>query len=60
MKLYETKSTTNKVFLKNNFFNLRMKEGSTMVDYLNEFNTLSKKLFLIGVNVEDEDKVIIL
>ena len=37
-----------------------MMEGSIVVDHLNEFNTLINKLLSVGVNTEDEDRVIIL
>ena len=38
---------------------MRMKEGSTAVDHLNEFNTLINKILLVGFNVDGEEKVII-
>ena len=41
-------------------FHLRMKEGSTIEDHLNEFNSLVNKMLSIGVKVEDEDIVIFL
>ena len=34
---------------------MRIKDGSTTVDHLNEFNILISKVVLIGVKVEDED-----
>ena len=47
-KLYETKSTKNNNFMKNNIYHMRMKEGSYVVDHLNEFNTLTKKIISTG------------
>ena len=40
-KLYEKTSTSNKVFLMKRLFNMKMSEGGSTVDHLNEFNTVS-------------------
>ena len=40
-KLYEKPSTSNKVFLMKHLFNIKMEEGRSIVDHLNEFNTIS-------------------
>ena len=39
-KLYMTKSLTNRIILKIKLYNLHMKEGTTITDHLNTFNTL--------------------
>jgi hypothetical protein len=39
-KVFIWKSLTNKIFLKRHLYNLRMKEGTKIVDHLNVFNTL--------------------
>ena len=40
-KLYEKPSTSNKVFLMKHLFNIKMFEGGSLVDHLNEFNTVT-------------------
>jgi hypothetical protein len=39
-KLYQSKSLVNKLFLRKNMCNLRMRDGDSMVDHLNTFNTV--------------------
>ena len=53
-KLYEKPSACNKVFLMKCLFNMKMSEGGSVVDHLNEFNTLSSQLSSIKVNFDDE------
>ena len=38
--LYITKSLTNRIYLKRQFYSLRMKEGTKIAEHLNVFNTL--------------------
>ena len=40
-KLYENPSASNKVFLMKHLFNIKMAEGGSIVDHLNEFNTIT-------------------
>ena len=40
-KLYEKPSASNKVFLMKCLFNMKMSEGGSVADHLNEFNTLT-------------------
>ena len=40
-KLYEKPLASNKVFLMKHLFNMKMSEGGSIVDHLNEFNTLT-------------------
>ena len=40
-KLYEKPSASNKVFLMKRLFNMKMFEGGSIVDHLNEFNTIT-------------------
>ena len=40
-KLYEKPSASNKVFLMKHLFNLKMVEGGSIADHLNEFNTIT-------------------
>ena len=43
-KLYEKPSASNKVFLMKRLFNMKMSEGGSVADHLNEFNTLTSQL----------------
>ena len=53
-KLYEKLSNSNKVFLMMRLFNMKMSEGGSIVDHLNEFNTLTSQLSSVKVNFDDE------
>ena len=53
-KLYEKPSASNKVFLMKRLFNMKMSEGGSCADHLNEFNTVSSQLSSVGVNFDDE------
>jgi len=59
-KLYMTKSLTNRILLKRQLYSLRMKEGTTISDHLNTFNTLLVQLESIEVKFESEDKAVTL
>ena len=53
-KLYEKPSDSNKVFLMKRLFNMKMLEGGSVADLLNEFNTLTSQLSYVKVNFDDE------
>ena len=53
-KLYEKPSASNKVFLMKRLFNMKMSEGGSVADHLNDFNTVTNQLSSIGVNFDDE------
>ena len=40
-RLYEKPSASNKVFLMKILFNIKMVEGGSIADHLNEFNTVT-------------------
>ena len=50
----------NNFFLKNNMYNMRMKDGDSMIEYLNAFNTVVRYLLSIDINISYRDKCIIL
>ena len=54
--MYMTKSLTNRILLKIQLYSLRMKEGTTITDHLNTFNTLLVQLDSIEVKFDSEDK----
>ena len=51
--LYEKPSTSNKVFLMKNLFNMKMEEGGSIADHLNELNTITSQLSSMGVNFDE-------
>jgi hypothetical protein len=58
--LYMTKSLTIKIYFKRQLYNLRMKEGTKVVDHLNTFNALIVQLTSMEVKFKDQDKAITL
>ena len=40
-KLYEKPSASNKVFVMKSLFNMKMSEGGSVADHLNDFNTVT-------------------
>jgi hypothetical protein len=53
-KLYEKPSASNKVFLMKRLFNMKMSEGGSVADHLNEFNIVTNQLSSIKVDFDDE------
>ena len=53
-KLYEKLLASNKVFLMKRLFNMKMSEGGSVANHLNEFNTLTSQLSSVKVNFHDE------
>ena len=53
-KLYEKPLASNKVFLMKSLFNMKMSEGGSIVDHLNEFNMVTIQLSYVGVYFDDE------
>jgi len=58
-KLYEKPSTSNKVFLMKHLFNVKMSEGGSVIDHLNEFNTVTSQLSFVGVTFDDEFRALL-
>jgi len=53
-RLYEKPLASNKVFLMKHLFNMKMSEGGSIVDHLNEFNMIISQLSFVGVNFDGE------
>ena len=53
-KLCKNPSASNKVFLMKRLFNMKMLEGGSIADHLNEFNTLTSQLSSVKLNFDDE------
>ena len=57
---YMTKSLTNRLYMKQRLYTIRMKEGTPISNHLNEFNRIVIDLKNIECKVEDEDQALIL
>jgi hypothetical protein len=57
-KLYQSKSLVNKLFLRKKLYNLRMRDGDSVGEHLNTFNTLVSQLVSVEIKISDEDKFI--
>jgi len=51
-----TKSLPNKLYLKRQLYELRMKEGATMLEHLNFFNTIIGELLAVDVKIDKETR----
>ena len=58
--MYEKPSANNRVYLMNKLFNLKKAEGTPVVQYLNEFNTITDQLSIVGIEFDDEVHALIL
>ena len=53
-KLYEKPFASNKVFLMQHLFNIKMVEDGSVVDHLNEYNTITSQLPSVGINFDEK------
>ncbi|CAJ2648559.1 unnamed protein product [Trifolium pratense] len=58
--MYEKPSAANKVYLMRRLFNLKMGEGISITNHINEFNTILSQLESVQIKFEDEVKALIL
>jgi len=56
--LYQSKSLVNKLFLWKKLYNLRMKDGDSMTEHLNTFNTMVSQLASVDIKISEEYKCI--
>ena len=56
--LYQYESLVNKSLLWKKLYNLRMKDGDSVIEHLNAFNTVVSKLSSVDIKISDEDKCI--
>jgi hypothetical protein len=59
-KLYEKPLESNKVFLMKRLFNMKMSEGGSVVDHLNEFNMVTNQLISVKVDFDDEVRALLI
>ena len=57
-ELYQTKSISNRLYLKEQFHKLQMNEGTSISDHLSILNGIVSELESIGVKIDDEDKAL--
>ena len=53
-KLYEKPSASNKVFIMKRLFNMKMSEGGSVADHLNDFNIVTNQLISVKLDFDDE------
>jgi hypothetical protein len=56
--LYQSKYLVNNLFLWKKMYNLRMKDGDSVTQHLNAFNTMVSQLLYVDIKVYDEDECI--
>ena len=49
--LYQSKSLVNKLFPQKKLYNLRMKDGDSVIKHLNAFNTLVSQLASVDIKI---------
>jgi hypothetical protein len=59
-KLYEKPLASNKVFLMKRLFNMKMSEGGSIADHLNEFNMVTNQLSSVKVDFDDEVRALLI
>ena len=47
--MYEKPSTSNKVYLMKKLFSMKMNEGSSVQNHVNEFNTITNQLSSVKI-----------
>ncbi|KAJ0079877.1 hypothetical protein Patl1_23560 [Pistacia atlantica] len=58
--MYEKPSTNNKLHLMKKLFNLKMREGSSMIEHMNDFNTIINQLLYVKIDFDEKVRVLIL
>jgi len=58
--MYEKPSANNKVHLMKKLFNLKMTEGTSVIQHLNNFNTITNQLSSVEIEFDDEIHALIL
>jgi hypothetical protein len=54
LSMHEKSSANNKVHLMKKLFNLKMAEGASVAQHLNEFNTITNQLSSVEIDFDDE------
>lgn len=59
-EIYQTKSLSNKLYLKRCLYYLKLKDGDSIVDHLNTFNFIINQLAWVVVKIEEDYNYILL
>ncbi|KAH9762156.1 hypothetical protein KPL70_000706 [Citrus sinensis] len=59
-RVYMTKSLANRLYIKKRMFTLKMAEGSSLEDHIDEFNKVCDTLEIIDKGLDDEGKALLL
>lgn len=59
-RVYMTKSLANRLYIKKRMFTLKMAEGSSLEDHIDEFNKVCDTLEIIYEGLDDEGKALLL
>ena len=57
--MYEKPLANNNVHLMKKLFNLKMVEGTSVAQHLNEFNTITNQLSFVEIDFDDEIRAVI-
>ena len=49
--LHQSKSLVNKLFLRKNLYNLRMKDGDSVIEHMNAFNIVVSELLSVDIKI---------
>lgn len=55
--MHGEKHMSNIIFLRGQVYSLRMKDGYSLQERLNEFNTLVSRLAFVGIKTKEEENV---
>ncbi len=55
-----TKSLTNRLYLKQRMYHLKIEPGTSMSDHIDQFNQVMLDLNNIGEKIKDEDRALVL
>ena len=58
--IYEKPLANNKVYLMKKLFNLKKAESTLVAQHMNEFNTITNQLSMVGIEFDDEVRALIL
>ncbi|MFS8024056.1 putative RNA-directed DNA polymerase [Helianthus anomalus] len=58
--MYEKPSAGNRVFLMRELSNMRMNEGSSVADHINEVNSILSRLATVGMKLDDDTQAVVL
>ena len=58
--MYETKNSQSKIFFMRKLMNLKLKEGQSIVEHLNDFEGMIAQLSVAGLSLDNETRACLL